>query len=429
MQLGATEHTPRRLIVLGSTGSIGVQTLQVIEHLNKLHDDTQADNAHRGDKFTVVGLAAGSKAAPLIEQAKHFRVPAVAIYDETQAPKLHEALPGVTIYAGPDAAEQLVQNTDATDVSAAVVGSAGLPATLAAARKGMRIGLANKETLVAAGALVTPVVQESSASLLPVDSEHSAIFQCLHAHTREADPAAVKRIVLTASGGPFLDTPLDTMNRATVEQALKHPTWDMGPKITIDSATMMNKALEIIEAHWLFGLPPEQIDVIIHLQSVIHSFVEFADNSILAQLGPPDMRTPIKYALTYPRRIQGGSEPMDWTKLTQLDFRQPDKDKFRSLALAYRVIRMGGTAGAIFNAANEAAVDAFLKQRIRFGRIVDLVDEAITRITPKPADSLKTILDADREAKAFVRDRVGTSDTTPGPVTVKPTTRAAQPSR
>ncbi len=389
----------RRLIVMGSTGSIGVNTLKVVEHLNTIAaDDTS--------KIKVVGLAAGRSAQMLIDQAKRFGVQAVAIADASQAETLRQALPGVTVYAGPDASLELVEQSDATDVTAAIVGSAGLPGTLAAIRKGLTIGLANKETLVAAGPLVTPLVRSCGARVIPVDSEHSAIFQCLNDYARLRSGEAIKRVVLTASGGPFRTVDKQTMDNATVEQALDHPTWDMGPKITIDSSTMMNKALEIIEAHWLFGLPADKIEVIIHPQSMVHSFVEFADNSVLAQLGPPDMKTPIQYALSYPARPTGCSEAMDWTTLSTLVFEQPDHDKFGSLKLAYKVIRAGGTAGAIFNAANEAAVAAFLEKKIRFGRIVELVAEALDGLEPRAVDSLETVMGADRQARAFVEQRI-----------------------
>lgn len=397
--MSSADKQPRRLIVLGSTGSIGVNTLQVVEHLNA----TEAEN------IAVVGLAAGRKVEAVIEQARKFNVPAVAIADADAADALRSALPGVTVFAGEDAAEQLVKATAATDLTAAVVGSAGLPATIVGIRKGMRVGLANKETLVAAGALVTPLVRQHGARLIPVDSEHSAIFQCLDGQAGNSGGQAnraVKRIVLTASGGPFRRASKDEIRNATVAQALKHPTWNMGPKITIDSATMMNKALEIVEAHWLFGLPGDSIDVIVHPQSCVHSFVEFADNSVLAQLGPPDMKTPIQYALTYPDRPDGCSEAMDWTKLRQLDFESPDHDRFPSLRLAYDVIDAGGTAGAIFNAANEAAVAGFLAERIRFGQIVELVAEALSAVATEPATSLDVIYEADRKARQFVTDTI-----------------------
>ena len=413
----ASPRPSRKLIVLGSTGSIGVNTLQVVEHLNALGAGT----------IEVVGLAAGRSVGPLIEQARRFRVPAVAIADPAQAALVSASLPGVQVFAGADAALKLVQHVDATDLSAAIVGSAGLAATLEGVRKGMNIGLANKETLVAAGAMVAPLVRQRGARLIPVDSEHSAIFQCLQGtgvgcrvsgdgselnvpspETRNPKPEtrSIKRIVLTASGGPFRKASRETIENATVEQALKHPTWNMGPKITIDSATMMNKALEIIEAHWLFDLPGEKIAVIIHPQSIAHSFVEFEDNSVLAQLGPPDMRTPIQYALTYPDRPAGCSRALDWSMLSTLEFEQPDFTRFPALRLAYDVIDAGGTAGAVFNAANEAAVAAFLERRIRFGRIVELVAETLSAIDVRPADSLETLMAADAEAREFVRQRV-----------------------
>ncbi len=391
----------RRLIVLGSTGSIGVNTLQVVAHLR----------ATGAAAIDVVGLAAGRNAGKLIEQARQFNVPAVAVADASQADEVRAALgPLTTVYGGPDAALELVESAageTATDTVAAVVGSAGLPATLAAAQRGHTIGLANKETLVAAGALITPMVRRHNARLIPVDSEHSAIFQCLESQNRDPHNGwAIKRIMLTASGGPFRTADRATMQNATVEQALQHPTWQMGPKITIDSATMMNKALEIVEAHWLFGLPAEKIEVIIHPQSIVHSFVEFADHSILAQMGPPDMRMPIQYALTYPNRSAGCSRALDWSKLRRLDFEPPDHDRFRSLKLAYEVIDAGGTAGAVFNAANEATVAAFLDRKIRFGRIVELVAEALSAIEPRPVESLETVMAADHEARQFVTTRI-----------------------
>ena len=389
-----SNHTSikHRLVVMGSTGSIGVNTLNVVAHLNTT-----------GACIEIVGLAAGRNTKLLIDQAKQFQVPAVAISDKNAARVLEASLPGVTIYCGPNAALQLIEASDATDVSAAIVGSAGLPATLAAIRKGLRIGLANKETLVAAGALVSPLVKRCGTRLIPVDSEHSAIFQCLDGQPTRT----IKRIVLTASGGPFRTMDKAEMDHATVEEALCHPTWNMGPKITVDSATMMNKALEIIEAHWLFELPGEKIEVIIHPQSTVHSFVEFADNSILAQMGPPDMRTPIQYALMYPNCPVGCSQALDWQTLTHLTFEQPDHDKFGALNLAYDVIDAGGTAGAIFNAANETAVEAFLARKIRFGRIVELVGEALDQIESREADSLDTILAADREAREWVASNIG----------------------
>jgi len=394
---------PRRLIILGATGSIGVNTLDVVRHLNAAADSTGKP------PIEVVGLAAGRNASLLVEQANRFGVCHLAVADAEAARRVQLELPHTTVLSGPDAALRLVEQVRASDLVAAIVGSAGLPATVAAIRKGMRIGLANKETLVAAGPLVAPLVRRHGAELIPIDSEHSALFQCMECQ-RGADGAmnreAVRRIVLTASGGPFRTFPRPAIENATVEQALNHPTWDMGPKITIDSATMMNKALEIIEAHWLFDLPASQIEVIIHPQSMVHSFLEFRDHSILAQLGPPDMRTPIQYALTYPDRPAGCSKALDWTTLSKLDFESPDPVRFPALSLAYEVIEAGGSAGAIFNAANETAVAAFLEHRIRFGRIVELVAEALSAVPATPIDNLETVMEGDRQARAFIHERI-----------------------
>lgn len=391
-------NTTQRLIVLGSTGSIGVNTLEVVQHLNRAE----------ATDIRVVGLAAGRSIETLIEQAKRFEVQHLAIADPTGEAALRNALPEATIFTGPEASRRLVEEVEATDVAAAIVGSAGLPATIAAIERGSKVHLSNKETLVAAGALVTPLVKKHGATLIPVDSEHSAIFQCLTEQDRN-----VARIVLTASGGPFRTKSRDEINRATLEQALDHPTWNMGPKITIDSASMMNKALEIIEAHWLFDLPGDKIEVIVHPQSIMHSFVEFADHSILAQLGPPDMKTPIQYAMTWPCRAVGCSQAMDWSALRELTFEPPDFERFPSLGLAFEVVdagASGGTAGAVFNAANEAAVAAFLERRIAFGRIFELVSDALSAVAAQPVDCLDTVLDADRRAREFVTQRIAKRD-------------------
>lgn len=390
----ASPTSPRRLIVLGSTGSIGANTLSVVDHLNRA--------AAAG--IEVVGLSAGSCANKLIEQARWFKVKHVAIRDIGQEKVVRDALPGCTVFAGPDAAARLVREVPATDCAAAIVGAAGLAPTLEAIRMGLTISLSNKETLVAAGELVRPMLKHHGATLIPVDSEHSAIFQCLN--TRNGAQQSVKRIVLTASGGPFRTTDKATMDNATADQALRHPTWNMGPKITIDSATMMNKSLEVIEAHWLFNLPGEKIDLLVHPESVVHSFVEFTDNSVLAQLGPPDMRTPIQYALTYPDRAGGCSDAMDWSKLRGLRFEPVDFSRFKAPGLAYEVIEAGGTAGAVLNAANEAAVKAFLERRIAFGRIVELAEQALAKVPARPLDSLDAVLEADQQARRFVAERL-----------------------
>jgi 1-deoxy-D-xylulose-5-phosphate reductoisomerase len=386
----------RRLIVLGSTGSIGQNTLRVVQHLN----ETGAAS------IQPVALAAQRSAETLISQARAFDVKHVAIGDETLAETIQTALPEACVYAGADGARQMVEAVTATDLAAAMVGVAGLEATLAGIERGMRISLANKETLVAAGPLVKAKVKQHGATLVPVDSEHAAIAQCLDAQPVER----IKRVVLTASGGPFRTWSKAAIERASVEQALAHPTWAMGKKITIDSATMMNKTLELIEAHWLFDLPGEKLSAICHPQSIVHSFVEFTDHSVLAQLGPPDMKTPIQYALTAPARAGSVSEAMDWTRLSELTFEMPDEARFPALSLGYKVIDLGGTAGAVLNAANEAAVAAFLDRRIAFGQISALAAQALKTITPEPVDSLETVLEADRQGRAFVERAVERGD-------------------
>ncbi len=383
-------HQPRRLILLGSTGSIGTQTLECLRNLD--------------GRFRVVGIAAGSNHQLLAQQVADFDIPHVALCN----PAPDHNLSAPHLYTGPDAAAQLVDALDADILVNAIVGAAGLPATVRAIEKGMTIALANKETLVTAGQIVMPLAQKHNVPILPIDSEHSAIFQCIQSHAATHINSHLKRIVLTASGGPFRTWTKDQIQNATIAQALNHPTWDMGTRITIDSATMMNKALEIIEAHWLFDLPADRIDVIIHPQSIAHSFVEFTDHSILAQLGTPDMRTPIQYALTWPDRFTGAGDPLDWSTLRTLDFEPPDHDRFPALPLAYRVIETGGTSGAVLNAAKEAAVDAFLDANIPFGRIVQLVETALDRIPSAPADDLQTVLDADAQARQLVRSLVAT---------------------
>jgi len=393
-----TPPLTRRVVVLGSTGSIGVNALAVIEHLTRSGQQP----------FEVVGLAAGTNAKQLAEQAQRVGCPAAAIADPCGAAAINTE----HVFVGPDAAIKLIEHTRPDVVVSAIVGIAGLPATVAALRQGCTVALANKETLVAAGAWVVPLAAKHGATLIPIDSEHSAIFQCL---AQVVAPDAVRRVVLTASGGPFRDWSVAQMRDATPEQALNHPTWDMGPKITIDSATMMNKALEVIEAHHLFGLPPEKIEVVIHPQSVVHSFVELADHSVLAQLGPPDMRTPIQVALTHPRRVPGCSDQLDWSKLSRLDFHPPAPERFPALRLAYDCIRAGGTsggasggtsggtAGAILNAANEVAVAAFLEHRIGFGRIVELVADTLQAIPVGKIADLSDVFAADQQAREHVR--------------------------
>jgi len=382
----------RRIIVLGSTGSIGVNTLNVINHLN---------HSSQAPRFEVVGLSAGQNAKRLAEQTHRFNVPNIALADTQTDNTLfpNEA----QIYTGPNAVQQLIEKVEADIVVAAMVGSDGLRAVWKTIEKGTQLALANKETLVAAGPIIMPHIKRHGANLIPIDSEHSAIFQCLQ---NERNGQNIKRVVLTASGGPFRTWPIDRIENATVEEALNHPTWSMGDKITIDSASMFNKALELIEAHWLFGLEPDQLEVVVHPQSIIHSFVEFTDGSILAQLGPPDMRTPIQYALTYPDRLRGCSQALDWTKLSHLDFEPIDKNRFTAVSLAYEVIRQGGTAGATLNAANEQAVQAFLKGKILFGQIHKLVAKTLDHIPAQPIISLDEVFQADLQAREYTNSLI-----------------------
>lgn len=394
--------TTRRLIILGSTGSIGTQTLEVVAHLNAMHARGQFEH-----RFEVVGLAAGKGASLLAEQARHFGVRDIAIAEGNGV-----ELPGVRVRRGADAAERLVREIECEVVLAAIVGSAGLPATLAAVQLGRDVALANKETLVAAGSLVVPASHRSGSKLLPVDSEHAAVWQCLQglcdAPALKQAPTSVRRVILTASGGPFRTSTSQQIADATREQALKHPTWTMGAKVTIDSASLMNKALEIIEAHWLFALPGEKIEAAVHPQSAAHAIVEFDDASMVAQLATPDMRGPIQTALTSPRRVGSLVKPMPiGSAPTSLQFEAPDLHRFPLLATAYRAIREGGTSGAILNAANEEAVLAFLRDdSIRFGRISELVLDAIDAVPTSSLTSLEDALDADRRARTVVRSQL-----------------------
>lgn len=340
----------RRVVVLGSTGSIGTSTLDVIDHL--------------GDRLEAHGLVAHRSRSELLEQAWRFRPRFVALTDSDAAAWLAEQdlPPGTMHLSDKDAVASLTADPETDIVISAVVGAAGLEGTWQALEAGKTVGLANKETLVMAGPQVMELAARNRTRLLPVDSEHSAIFQGIQA----GRPHEVARVVLTASGGPFRGRKACDLREVTPEEALRHPTWRMGPKITIDSATMMNKALEIIEARWLFDLAPEKIDVILHPESVVHSFVEFQDGSVLAQLSPPDMRLPIQYALTWPDRLPGPARRMPWTELARLTFEPPDPETFPALELGHEVACRGGTCGAVLNAANEAAVQAFLDGSLDF---------------------------------------------------------------
>ncbi len=384
------EHT-RRIIVLGSTGSIGTATLEVVAHLA----------GAGGPAYRVAGLAAGSNGSLVARQAAEHDVRHVAVADEAAA----RALPaGVTAFSGPDAATRLVNEVARPGdlVMGAIVGAAGIAPTLAAIERGCHVALANKETLVAAGAVVREAVARMRVELLPVDSEHSAVFQCM----RAGSAREVQRLVLTASGGPFRTWSAERTRNATLSEALRHPTWQMGRKVTIDSASLMNKALEVIEAHWLFDLPSDRIDAIVHPQSVVYSFVEFVDGSTIAQLSPPSMKLPIQYALTWPDRMAGCSPMIAWDALRSLDFEPVDHGRFPAIGLAKRVIDAGGSAGAAFNAANEVAVEAFIEGAIPFGEIAAVVTETLDGLTNHPVGSLDDVLAADREARAFAAARV-----------------------
>ncbi len=347
------QDRPRKIAILGSTGSIGRSTLDVV--------------AAAGERFQVVGLTANCRLDELCQQARTFQPRWIVATDQAHAEQFDWSLPsGVQLSVGPAAIADLVARPEVDLVVAAIVGSAGLTGTWAALDAGKDVALANKETLVMAGPQVMRLAAQREARILPVDSEHSAIFQALQAGRREE----VKRIILTASGGPFLRHSAAELADVTVAEALAHPTWDMGPKVTVDSATMMNKALEVIEARWLFDLAPEQIDVVIHPQSVVHSMVEFNDGAVMAQLSPPDMRLPIQYALSYPERLACPTAKLDLGSALRLDFEPPDLDRFPAMALGYEVARAGGTTGAVLNAANEAAVAGFLEGHLQFNEIV-----------------------------------------------------------
>ena len=375
---------PRRVAILGSTGSIGRQTLAVIEGQPSL---------------TACALAAGNNAELLVAQSEQFKPDAIAIADEAKAAWLTERCRPRRLFAGPQAMTELVRATRPDILMTAVVGSAGLAPTLAGIECGADLAIANKETLVMAGAVIMPAARDAGVNVLPVDSEHSAISQCLAAGRGED----VRRVVITASGGALRDHDEAAVENATIADALAHPTWRMGRKITIDSATLLNKALEIVEAHWLFDLPAEKIEVVIHPESIVHSYVEFCDGSVIAQMSRPDMTLPIAAALCHPRRPVRGAEPLDLPALGQLTFRPPTGRFARAVNLGLDAVRRGGLAGAVLNGANEAAVEAFLDGRIRFGRIVSLVEELLNN-TPAPTEvTLDTLTNAD----AWARREVG----------------------
>jgi 1-deoxy-D-xylulose-5-phosphate reductoisomerase len=377
----------RQIAILGSTGSIGKNALRVIASL--------------GSEFQVVALSAHSNVALLAEQAHQVHPKVICLTDESLVQTLVDRVRDldVVILSGSKGLTEIAEMPEVNTILSAVVGAAGLPPALAGARLGKRLAIANKEPLVMAGELLTATAKAHDATLVPVDSEHSAVFQAMHA----GDPQEVQRIILTASGGPFRQATQAQLQTVTREQALAHPTWNMGPKITIDSATMMNKALEIIEAHWLFGLPVSRIDVLIHPESIVHSLVEFIDGAIMAQMGTPDMCLPIQYALTYPQRLKGMSEHLKLEDMGCLTFALPDHAIFRAIPLAYQVAQAGGTAPAVFNAANEAAVKAFLNGDIEFVQILDCVDECLNQHDVRTHVGLDDLIEADLWARAQVR--------------------------
>jgi 1-deoxy-D-xylulose-5-phosphate reductoisomerase len=380
----------KNISILGSTGSIGVSTLDVV-------------GAHPGE-FSITALAGGRNMALLKQQIEQFRPRLVAVIDEAHASDLRSLLGTATteILSGPEGYREAAAVEGADMVVSAMVGAAGLLPTLDAIAAGKDIALANKETLVMAGGIVLKNAVQKGVTIIPVDSEHSAIFQCLQGHNRED----IRRIILTASGGPFLHASAEELAKVTPEQALRHPNWAMGKKITIDSATMMNKGLEVIEASWLFDLPVSKIDVLIHPQSIIHSLVEYRDGSVIAQLGVPDMRVPIVYALSYPRRMIRGEAGLDLVNVGALTFIKPDPVRFPALKLAYAAAETGGTMPAVLNAANEIAVTAFIDQEIGFNEISHLVDKVISHHRVQMEPRIEEVLAADRQARAEARNGI-----------------------
>ena len=374
---------PGKIALLGSTGSIGTQALDVISRYQ--------------DEFKVEVLTACENVDLLSRQSRQFLPDSVVIGNEKHYKKLKENLSntGVKVYAGYDAIEQVTAGSNADMVLTAIVGYSGLRSTIAAIRAGKRIALANKETLVVAGSIISNLIRESGSTIIPVDSEHSAIYQCLAGEERNS----VERITLTASGGPFLNTSSEMIKKVKPSDALKHPNWNMGDKVTVDSATMMNKGLEVIEAKWLFNLDPEQIKVIIHPQSIIHSFVHFTDGSVKAQLGIPDMRIPILYALSYPRRLQSEFPRLELNKYPSFSFIEPDLKKFRNLYLAYQALQDGGNMPCILNAANEIAVAAFLAGKIGYTQMPDVVEYTMEKNGYISSPGLESLEITDRQAR------------------------------
>ncbi|MBK7632588.1 MAG: 1-deoxy-D-xylulose-5-phosphate reductoisomerase [Ignavibacteriales bacterium] len=376
----------KKILILGSSGSIGVNTLNVVRNFP--------------DKFRVVGLSVNSRIDILEQQIKEFHPEFVVVTDEYKAKELKSNIGNLCeVFSADDGLLKAASEKDYDVLLGAIVGFAGLAPTIEAIKRGKRIALANKETLVVAGELVTKLILENSAEIIPVDSEHSAIYQCLVGENLNE----VEKLILTASGGPFLNKEKSFFENATLDEALNHPNWKMGSKITIDSATMMNKGLEVIEAHWLFGLPVEKINVVVHPQSIIHSMVQFVDGSIKAQLGLPDMKLPIQYALTFPERFKNDFKRTDLPAINNFSFFEPDFDKFECLKLAFDVLKTGGTAPCILNAANEIAVDKFLNKRIKFSQISEMIKNALDKIENHSDPDMETIFECDKKTREYVK--------------------------
>jgi 1-deoxy-D-xylulose-5-phosphate reductoisomerase len=384
------------LTLLGATGSIGASTLDVV--------------ARHPDRYRVFAMTAHRAAEDLLalcrRHAPRYAVLSGLPEDADLRRRFADAGRGTELLFGAAALESVAADRECHVLVAAIVGAAGLASILAGARAGKRLLLANKESLVMAGALFMRTVREHGATLLPIDSEHNAVFQCLPQVAGRVSTAAVRRILLTASGGPFRSAPIERLAQVTPEQACAHPNWVMGRKISVDSATMMNKGLEVIEAHWLFDVPAERIEVLVHSQSIVHSLVEFVDGSLIAQLSNPDMRVPIAHALGFPERIESGAAPLDLAALGQLSFERPDAQRFPCLGLAYAALREAGTAPAVLNAANEVAVSAFLEGKLRYTAIPQVIESALGRAPATPADSLEIVLEADRSARRAASESV-----------------------
>ncbi|MCP4709704.1 MAG: 1-deoxy-D-xylulose-5-phosphate reductoisomerase [Planctomycetes bacterium] len=386
-----TDHR-KRIAVLGSTGSIGLNSISVIDSL--------------GENFQLISASAHRQWQQLAQQARTYDLQKVVITDVSYFEDLKKELANTSteVLSGPQHLVDLARDDNIDTVIVAVVGAAGLPAVLAAAQAGNTLAIANKESLVTAGCLVMPLARHSDAAVLPIDSEHSAILQAMHAGKRHE----VEKVIITCSGGPFRDASADQIAQATISDALNHPTWNMGPKITIDSATLMNKALEIIEARWLFDLNPDQIEVLIHPESIIHSLVEFCDGSAVAQLSRPDMRLPIQYALTFPDRLPAPTERLNLHQMRHLRFEPPDLERFPALRLGFEVARRGGTAGAVLNAANEAAVEAFRAEKIAFCQIVEMAELCLESHNFIKEPDLQQLMEADFWARRQVEERIPT---------------------